>query len=146
MGQCAPSSVTFIIYFNNNKGLVGNDIEGLAGKFCNDFFPTPTDVGVCQTQNFDIKKLMQFDQQYEALFESERRQEFSYSFKDEALWGEIRFGILTEPSASSLKELNSLLYTQTNPTKHNVDLRKIQLQIHQSNEIGWFNRNAKVNA
>ena len=130
----------------NNKGLVGDDIEELAGKFCNDFFPSPTDVGVCQTQNFDIKKLMQFDQKYEALFESERRQEFSYSFKDEALWGEIRFGILTEPSTSSLRELNSLLYTQSNPTKHNVDLRKIQLQIHQSNEIGWFNRSAKVKA
>ena len=46
----------FLVVFCHNvdKGYYGDD-AGLSLKFCNDFFPTPTDLGMCLTRNMDIK-------------------------------------------------------------------------------------------
>ena len=49
----------FLVLFCHNpvKGYFG-DNAGLSLKFCNDFFPTPTDVGICLTRNMDIKNIL----------------------------------------------------------------------------------------
>ena len=41
-------------------GFIGDKLKGMQwfgipAKFCNDFFPTPTDLGLCMTRNLDIK-------------------------------------------------------------------------------------------
>ena len=113
-----------IFCHQSDKGFVGDDI-GISKKVCNDFFPTPTDIGICQTKGLDIKKLMHFNQHYEVLFESDKRTP-SMKFKGGALWNEVTFAILTDTSE---------IFGQSNPMKQKVDLSKIQFQIHQNNEI-----------
>ena len=36
--------------------LVGDDL-GMIAKACNEFFPTPTDQGICLTTNMDTKEI-----------------------------------------------------------------------------------------
>ena len=52
-----------IIYCQDrlDQNFYGDDIGGFSAKFCNDFYPTPTDVGMCMTKNVDIKELLQQD-------------------------------------------------------------------------------------
>ena len=52
-----------MIYCQNqlNQDFDGDIIGGFSSRFCNDFYPTPTDVGICMTKNVDIKELMQED-------------------------------------------------------------------------------------
>ena len=68
----APFALLLFCY-KRNKGLVGDDF-GIFAKACNDFFPTPTDQGVCLTQHMDIKEVMKTDKKYEALFEPNLQQ------------------------------------------------------------------------
>ena len=55
-----PFPLPFICY-NEKEGFVGDDL-GMFAKACNEFFPTPTDQGICLTRNMDIKKVMKIDE------------------------------------------------------------------------------------
>ena len=44
-----------------NQNFVGENIDGFAVKFCNDFFPAPTDVGICMSKNLAIKNVINYD-------------------------------------------------------------------------------------
>ena len=49
----APMSLILFCY-RVDVGFVGDDL-GMFARACNDFFPTPTDQGMCLTKNMDIK-------------------------------------------------------------------------------------------
>ena len=65
----APFALILFCY-KRSEGLVGEDIGPFA-KLCNDFFPTPTDHGICLTQNMDINQVMKIGKEYENLFEAD---------------------------------------------------------------------------
>ena len=55
----APMSM-LVFCHEIEKGFIGDKLKGMQwfgipAKFCNDFFPTPTDLGLCMTRNLDIK-------------------------------------------------------------------------------------------
>ena len=47
---------------------MGDDL-GMPANFCNEFFPTPSDQGICLTKNMDIKEVMYSKTAYDTLFE-----------------------------------------------------------------------------
>ena len=41
-----------------DKGFEGDSLPSFTTKFCNQFYPTPTDVGFCMTKNIDMESLI----------------------------------------------------------------------------------------
>ena len=54
---------------NGNENFVGDDL-GMFAKACSDFFPMPTDKGICFTKNTDIKEVMNTDSTYDEFLSS----------------------------------------------------------------------------
>ena len=54
---------------NGNENFVGDNL-GMFAKACSDFFPMPTDKGICFTKNTDIKEVMNTDSTYDEFLSS----------------------------------------------------------------------------
>ena len=65
-GSPKNSPFPMIIYCKNqrNSPFTGMAIDNFSSKFCNDFFPSPTDVGMCMTKNLNINNLINVDEEY----------------------------------------------------------------------------------
>ena len=60
-----------VVFCKNRKDgeFKGDMIDGFSTKFCNDFFPTPTDVGICMTENIDIRNIVRLDNDFSYFME-----------------------------------------------------------------------------
>ena len=74
-------------------GFTGEDV-GIAERVCNEFFPMPTDRGICLTKNMDIKTITNVEKPYDDLFES-KSQTSAKNIESGTKWGEISFVLLT---------------------------------------------------
>ena len=119
----APSSMTTFCHIAE-KGYIGDDI-GLSSPVCNDFFPTPTDYGICLTRNIDLNDIMNVKNTYEQYFELHN---IVKDAESSSKWSESTFVIFID----SLNELS-----QTYPRNSHVRVKdgEIQFQLHQSKEI-----------
>ena len=108
-----------------DDGFLGDEI-GINQKVCNDFFPTPTDQGICLTRNFKLDDIMKFETSYETVFETSQQVPNS-NINGGTLWSETTLVIFTDAT-------NFL--SQSYPRESNIDLGEIQLQLHQPNELG----------
>ena len=54
-----------------NDDFEGDNISGFSTKFCQDFYPAPTDVGICISKNLDVKKVIQLEDVYNTFFKTE---------------------------------------------------------------------------
>ena len=57
----APTALPIFCH-RNDLGFIGDDI-GISERVCNDFFPTPSDSGICLTKNLDIKTILKVNPQ-----------------------------------------------------------------------------------
>ena len=106
------------------KGYIG-DYIGLSSPVCNDFFPTPTDFGICLTRNIDLNDIMNVKNIYENFFELHK---IVRDVESSAKWSENTFVIFID----SLNELS-----QSYPRNNHVRVKdgEILFQLHQSKEI-----------
>ena len=51
-----------------NTGYIGENI-GLSEPVCHNFFPSPTDQGICMTENINVKEILHDYEKYEELME-----------------------------------------------------------------------------
>ena len=65
----------FSIYCKNRKheGFMGENITGFSASFCNSFYLTPTDTGICLTQNVDINKIAYLRKEYSEFMDAKFR-------------------------------------------------------------------------
>ena len=89
------SSVPFsILCHREGSGLyLGEDI-GLSKPVCNDFFPTPSDQGICMTENTNFKEIVHGHERYEVLLES-KSQNPSSKIKGGTLWSQKTYVIVS---------------------------------------------------
>ena len=70
-------SFPLVIFCSNRMqpDFLGDVVKGFSVKFCNDFFPTPTDVGICLTKNLVLKNVLDYalDKEYEWYMESDNQ-------------------------------------------------------------------------
>ena len=86
--QLAINFASPIIFcYDRSDGLTGDEV-GPSSKFCNDFFPTPTDTGLCLTKNLDLKAILHPNSIYNSMFEPSLRPE-PKAFKGNTLWTEM---------------------------------------------------------
>ena len=127
LNQISAPSVLTIFCHNKFEGFTGDDI-GISDKVCDEFFPTPTDSGICMTSNLDIKKIAHVRREYEPIFE-QNKQTSNKKIQGGAFWSESTLIINTADS-------NPLNHNY--PRSPNADLGEIQFQLHQSKEFAHF--------
>ena len=111
-----------IFCFQNDIGFSGEDV-GISEKLCNDFFPTPTDSGMCLTKNLDIKEILYEKKEYDSLFEP-YQQNPSMKIEGGTKWGEI--SLVLVPSQ------NEFYNWVRSPGAQD---RKLKIQLHQSKDF-----------
>ena len=122
--RIAPMSMSLFCK-RNDIGYHGDNIN-LSEKVCNDFFPAPTDVGICLTRNMDIKEVLHKEKYFDIQFEAEKQPK-NQNMEAMSFWSTTTLIIFTD-------SLNSL--RQTYPRKPNSKVDDIKFQLHQPKEIG----------
>ena len=89
----APMSMAIFCH-RKYDGFSGDDI-GMFAKVCNDFFPAPTDKGICLTRNLNLNKVMHIEKQYEPIFESDLQKPIE-KIKGGTMWSENTLVIFTD--------------------------------------------------
>ena len=115
-----------IFCFRKNHGYSGDHINILDIKACNDFFSTPTDMGIGLTQNLNIKDIIKEFKDHEELLEPQN-QELKGNITGGTFWSMATLVFLTEGSTNQL--------SQTYPRYEGEDLSTINFQVHQTKEI-----------
>ena len=113
--------------YQKQEGFVGENI-GISENVCSDFFPAPTDAGICFSKNIDIKKVMITSKSYEKIFETES-QNPHINIKGGTLWTETTLVINTGYAARAYG------LAQTYEREKDVTGGQIQFQLHESKEI-----------
>ena len=119
-----------IFCHRDDIGYMG-DHFGIKEKFCNAFFPTPSDSGICLTKNLDIKDILKPYKGYDGLFEP-HLQKRSMKITGGTEWGEISLVLL--PTQECGHKCGYQTLASRRP-KANEEKVTIQLQLHQSKEF-----------
>ena len=121
--RIAPSP--FIVFcYRRNQGYSGNDI-GMHAPVCNDFFPTPSDIGMTMTKN--LNDIIKVDKIHEDLFDYDSKDRLLNLKIDGKIWSETTLVLDTND--------NTFPLAQTYPRELQPGSRAIQIQFHQSKEI-----------
>ena len=119
----SPIAMPYLCH-KDNKGFYGDDI-GMSEKVCNDFFPAPTDQGICLTKDSNINEFLKPTKHFNLLFEADKQKSSQY-FDGGVLWSGQTFVLNTDGYWPEQQIYNR----DTSKV-----IGKIQMQIHQSNEI-----------
>ena len=121
--QVSPTSPVVFCY-RVNQGYTGDDI-GMIAKVCNDFFPTPSDIGTVYSKNMDLNNILKVANSYKSLYEPENQKPNAF-IKGGSLWTETTLVFFTDSD-------NDL--SQSYKRKPDAKLSSIQFQIHQAKDI-----------
>ena len=91
----APNPLSIFCRDQKNSEFLGKHIEGFETKFCDDFVLAPTDVGLCYSNNFDVKEVFELDNQYASFLKAEE-QSTGAKFKNGNYWMQDTFVINIE--------------------------------------------------
>ena len=64
----APAPMMIYCKDQKTQDFMGEMIPGFSAKFCADFHPTPSDVGMCLTKNTNIEELFKYQEDYSNYF------------------------------------------------------------------------------
>ena len=122
----SPISIPLFCH-NKRVGFHGENI-GFTSKVCDDFYPGPTDIGMCLTKNLELNKIVLDDPNYNEFleFDSDRQVD---AIEGGTLWSESTF-IFQIENKDPLSP-NYKMYP-------NANLKTMLFQLHQSNELGHF--------
>ena len=113
-----------IFCYNNRIGFTGDNL-GISGTFCNDFFQTPSDSGMCLTKNLDLKEILHIKDEYDSLFEPKPQQP-AKKIDNGTTWGGISLILVPE---------QNIIYTETPVRSPESDRRVVRIQLNQDNEF-----------
>ena len=90
--------------YGRENGYIGENV-GWLEPACSSFFPTPTDQGICMTENFNIEEVMHEHDKYEALMESSHQISEDNKVIGGSTWSKKTFVITsqTHPSVNHLR-------------------------------------------
>ena len=146
-------SFPLIIFCNErkNQAFFGDSISGFSAEFCNQFFPAPTDVGICLSKNLNIKKIFNVNDDYTTFMEVEHQKSGSLIGMSSYL-AQSTYVLTT--TALNVKESHECdimgftcttkRYATTTPRNSNKNFN-IQMQIHQNKSLGNILDDKNVN-
>ena len=85
------STVPFsILCHKEGNGFLGENV-GFSKPVCDNFFPTPSDQGICMTENMNFKEIVHVFDKYEVLMESKSQKPTS-KIEGGSLWSQKTYG------------------------------------------------------
>ena len=90
------------------EGFQGEDIGWLEAA-CDEFYPTPTDQGICLTENVNIQEVMHGYEKYETLMESSFQEAFSEKITGGTKWSYKTFVVTFPTHPYNVESSNCLL-------------------------------------
>ena len=136
--------VTFCRDDTNNDWL-GDDI-GMAARFCSDFYPTPTDQGICQTKNLNFENLISFSEEFTESFETNKQKQPSL-VQGNRLNSKSTFIIETNSGVDNSWNLEDNIVSKTfsrsgkltlatdTMNERREEMQEVNFQIHPTNEL-----------
>ena len=124
----------FVIFCKNRRDQ--RWISSEIGRYCGDFYASPTDVGLCMTQNQNLDDIVQLNPDFIDVFDQNENGGKMKKVTGGTFWGQATLVIDTQS-----KRQTSPLGLRTKPNKndytndHWIDLGKIQLQLHHPREL-----------
>ena len=141
------ASMALVIFCRDdtNKDWLGDEL-GMAAKFCSDFYPTPTDQGICQTKNLNFENLISFSEEFTEAFETNKQKQPSLvqgnrlnskaTFIIETNSGVKNAWSLEENIISKTFSRSGKLTSATDTMKERrEEMQEVNFQIHPSNEL-----------
>ena len=103
------------------NGYIGEYV-GWQEAACDTFFPTPSDQGICMTENFNIREVMHGHEKYEALMESSKQKVGVEKFTEGSTWSKKTFVITsqTHPKADALMDHKTVCIQKSNSLNSNA--------------------------
>lgn len=114
----------------------GDDI-GLTPKFCSDFYPIPTDQGICQTKNLDFEDLIKFSPEFKESFRGKKIQKPAL-IEGDRLRSRASFLIYTNSESGFTKT-----YSRSTADRKD-EMKTIQMQIHSQKELPRFLKDSRL--
>ena len=124
----------FVIFCKNRRDQ--RWISSEIGRYCGDFYASPTDVGLCMTQNQNLDDIVRLSPDFIDVFDQNVNGSEMKKVTGGTFWGQATLVIDTQS-----KRVTSPLGLRTKPNKndytndHWIDLGKIQLQLHHPKEL-----------
>ena len=128
----SKSPTPFAVLCKRGKsGYQGEDV-GLSEPSCDDFYPTPSDQGMCMTENLRIHEITDGHEGLELLLEDKSRKQDKRSLKSMTTYV---ISTQSEPG-DTYKNLESKWDLGHSKTYNQGDLEEVQFQIHQQGDLG----------
>ena len=86
-------------------GFIGENV-GWLEPVCNQFFPTPTNQGICMTENFNIQEVLHGYEKYDQLMESSQQSKVVKKIDGGTIWGRKTFVITAQSQPSQKNTVN----------------------------------------
>ena len=139
------ASLSLVIFCKNelDKKWHGDDI-GLDTKFCNDFYSTPTDNGLCLTKNLNFKNLMDLSGDFQKTYQFNEK-DVPIKIQGDRLKSQASFVINTNarhPIAKTFSRSNK----DVDHGERWKEMRKVKMQIHSTNELPQMSPNPSQRA
>ena len=132
-GAAPLSSIIFC--HSKVHGFTGDAVSGMKARLCNDFFPSPTDVGMCLAKNLKINEIMKPNEYFDTIFDSSFQPKIQ-KIESGTTWSEDTLVLFTDLSND---------FRQTYPRLSKNDIGEIEFQLHQPEEIGKVLKSSTYN-
>ena len=121
--------------YKDNAKWKGDDI-GMYAKFCDDFYHTPTQKGLCHTENLNLAQIFNLNENFVKSFETNNR-DTSFKITSDFTNAMASFVIDTDYSNEVIRSFPKLasVFVKDGEREDYEEIKRIQMQIHSSNEI-----------
>ena len=132
------ASMPFVIFCKDrvDKKWQGDDI-GMTSSFCSDFYPTPTDQGICMTKNLNFKDMIDFSSDFTESFKG-NREKSGELVQSDRLTAKATFVLYTNAGSTSSPDPGYGIKTFSKSKswdKRREDIGAVQFQIHSPGEL-----------
>ena len=130
----APMPLVKLCKDQSYQKWLGDDI-GMIPKFCNDFYSTPTDQGLCQTKNINIHNLIEISRNFKESFEANNDKK-PLKIGTDRLKAKATFVINTNAKNLPIKTFPRVPYHEDSPFRtRKKKIKEVKFQIHATNEL-----------
>ena len=143
--QTSIASMALVMFCRDdiNEDWLGDDI-GMTGRLCSDFYPTPTDQGICQTKNLNFENQISFSEEFTESFETNKQKQPPL-VQGNRLNSKATIIIETnsEDTQHFLKKVVPKTFSRSGKLTSKIDIiserleemQEVNFQIHPSNEL-----------
>ena len=130
------ASMPLVIFCKDdvNQEWLGDDIKLFTSRFCSNFYPTPTDQGLCMTKNLKINDLMSVSEAFSEIFEVDK-QKVPHLIQGNRINAKATYIITTNSNDDLTIKTFLRSKKMTSRKSRSKEMAKVFFQIHSTDEL-----------